>query len=274
MSYFTLKNGEKLYYEETGTGSETIVMLHGWTSSHAVFKPVIPEISKNARCIVYDHRGHSKSKSANSEQVTLDTLSGDLHELIEGLGLHDITLLGWSMGAATVMNYTRLYGCGELRQIILCDMTPRQVNDENWKLGLYQGKYTEEDMKKDAEEKEFYKLYYKFATGAMPKIGKVPELLVRMPLKEKLAQCDEGVLRSLSRSMKTIDLRECVGRITVPVSYFYAVPGSLFSPELAGWYKEHVTSPFRSVAFENCTHMMLEDQPEKFAGEVIEALKR
>ena len=46
MSYFTLKNGEKLYYEDMGSGKRTIVMLHGWTTSHEVFDPVKEEISK------------------------------------------------------------------------------------------------------------------------------------------------------------------------------------------------------------------------------------
>ena len=271
MSYFTLKNGEKLYYEIHGTGEKTIVMLHGWTTTHEVFEPVISEISKHARCIVYDHRGHGKSKDANSEHVTMDTLAEDLHEIILGLGLHDITLLGWSMGAGVVLNYTRLFGCEEIGRIILCDMTPRQMNDDDWKLGLYQGQYTKEDMERDSGE-EFYKLYYKFATGAMPKLKKIPEILLRLPLKKKLDECDTDVLQTLSASMKEEDYRDCVGQITAPLHYFYAVPGSLFSPELAGWYEEHVKSPFSAVVFENCTHMMIEDQPEKFTEEVIKVL--
>ena len=32
MSFFTLQNGEKLYYEITGEGEHTVLMLHGWTS--------------------------------------------------------------------------------------------------------------------------------------------------------------------------------------------------------------------------------------------------
>ena len=62
--------------------------------------------------------------------------------MIEGLSLSNITLLGWSMGAGAVFNYVRLYGCEKLKQIILCDMTPKQLNDADWKLDLYQGKFT------------------------------------------------------------------------------------------------------------------------------------
>ena len=63
------------------------------------------------------------------------------------------------------------YGCGTLKQIILCDMTPKQLNDEEWKLGLYQGAYTKADMDRDAG-KDFYKLYKEFAVGAVPRLKK------------------------------------------------------------------------------------------------------
>lgn len=273
MSYFTLKNGEKLYYEDTGSGDQTIVMLHGWSSSHAVFAPIVEEVSKSARCVTYDHRGHGGSKNANHDHVTMDTLASDLDELIRGLDLRNVTLLGWSMGAGVVMNYTSLYGCEALRQIILCDMTPKQINEGDWKLGLYQGGYTRDEMTRDAG-KSFFSLYKEFAVAADPKLSKVPGFLLRRPLKKILAGCDEKTLISLSRSMKEKDFRQSVGEITVPVTYFYAVPGSLFSPALADWYRAHINTAFDSVAFYESTHMLISDQPGLFAHEVKKVLER
>ena len=267
MSYFTLKSGEKLYYEDKGDGPETLIMMHGWTSTHEIYLKPVETLQKQARCIVYDYRGHGGSKKANGENPTMETLAGDLNEIIQGLSLSNITLMGWSMGAGVIFNYVRLYGCGSLKQIILCDMTPKQLNDEEWKLGLYQGRYTKENMERDAG-KDFYSLYKEFVIGAVPKLGKIPGFLLRKPLKERLANCDESTLRSLAASMKTQDNRPVVGQITVPVTYFYADPGSLFSPELAEWYKEHVVTPYRAVRFPKSTHMLITDYPEKFAEEV------
>ena len=272
MSYFSLANGEKIYYEDAGAGGQTIIMMHGWTSTHEIFAPCVPEICKTARCITYDHRGHGKSKEANRDHVTMDTLASDLNELIQGLGLSNITLLGWSMGAGVAMNYMSVYGCDALRQVVLCDMTPKQLNDDTWNLGLYQGRYTEKDMEKDAG-KGFYDLYKAFAIAAIPKLGRVPGFLLKRPLKEKLSVCDEKTLRTLSASMKEKDYRKSVEQITVPVSYFYAVPGSLYSPKLADWYRAHVQMPFKAVAFENSTHMLVSDQPEQFAKEVVRVLE-
>ena len=175
------------------------------------------------------------------------------------------------MGAGVAMNYTALYGCDALKQVILCDMTPKQMNEDGWKLGLYQGKYTKEDMEKE-KNKDFYSLYKLFVIGAVPKYKKVPGFLLKRPLMEILSKCDEGVLRSLSASMKEKDFRECVEKITVPVSYFYAVPGSLFSPELADWYKEHVHTAFQAFPFEGCSHMLVSEKPDLFAKNVTQCL--
>ena len=271
MSWFTLKNGEKLYYVEEGQGPDTLVMMHGWTSSHEIYLKPMETLQKRARVIVYDHRGHGESRQANSGSPTMETLASDLHELIQGLSLSDITLLGWSMGAGVVFNYVRLYGCENLKQIVLCDMTPKQLNDAEWKLGLYQGAYTKADMERDAG-KDFYSLYKEFAIGAIPKLKKIPSFLLKKPLKEKLANCDEATLKSLAASMKTEDNRPLVGQISVPVTYFYADPGSLFSPGLADWYRDHVTAPYRAVRFPESTHMLVSDYPEKFAKEVSAVL--
>jgi pimeloyl-ACP methyl ester carboxylesterase len=271
MSYFTLKNGEKLYYEDMGNGPETLVMMHGWTSSHDIFEEPVSKLKDKARCIIYDHRGHGGSKEANHEKPTMETLASDLNELIQGLSLSGVTLLGWSMGAGVALNYVRIYGCSALKQIILCDMTPKQLNDDEWKLGLYQGAYTREDMEKDAG-KDFFPLYKSFAVGAVPRLQKIPGFLLRRPLKKKLAACDEAVLRSLSASMKAQDNREAVEKITVPLTYFYADPGSLFSPKLAEWYRKHVKTQYQAVSFPGSDHMLVTNDPDRFTESVARVL--
>ena len=62
MSYFTLKDGQKLYYEDKGHGDETLIMMHGWTSSHEIYVQPAESLQEQARCIIYDHRGHGKAK--------------------------------------------------------------------------------------------------------------------------------------------------------------------------------------------------------------------
>ena len=171
------------------------------------------------------------------------------------------------MGAAVAMNYVRMYGCDALKQLVLVDMTPKQLNDDEWKLGLYQGAYTKADAEK-AASRNFLKVYRKIAVQAIPRLKKIPGFLLNKPLKETLSKCDESVLKSLSASMTRQDNRDVIGMITVPLTYFYADPGSLFSPELAEWYGEHANVTYKAVQFPDSTHMLISDNPGKFAEEV------
>ena len=82
------------------------------------------------------------------------------------------------------------------------------------------------------------------------------------------------MLKSLAVSMKSQDNRPAVEQITVPVTYFYADPGSLFSPKLADWYKDHLHTQYSSVRFPDSTHMLISDHPEKFAQEVSAVLSQ
>ena len=271
MSYYFLKDGQRLYYEDKGHGPDTLIMMHGWSSSHRIYLEPVDSLRNQARCIIYDHRGHGESRKANLGSPTMDTLASDLNEMIQGLPLSNVTLLGWSMGAGVALNYVRMFGCGALKQIVLCDMTPKQLNDNEWKLGLYQGKYTEADMEREAN-KDFYSLYKSFAIAAAPKYAKIPGFLLKKPLKKILENCDESVLKSLAFSMKMQDFRPTVGKITVPLTYFYTDPGSLFSPELADWYKEHVRTEYKAVCFPGRTHMLVSDYPERFTKEVSAVL--
>lgn len=266
MSYLNLRNGIQLYYEEIGTG-DPVILMHGWTSNHTIYLRPAKKLQHKARFILYDHRGHYQSKEANREPVSMDTLADDLHALIQHLSLSNVTLLGWSMGAGVAMNYIRRYGCDALRQVVLCDMTPKQINDESWHLGLYQGHYTMADHQASIG-KDFLSLYRSFAVGAKPICAKMPTFILNHVLKKRLMLCDESVLRTLSASMKEQDLRDVIGTITVPLTYFYAVPGSLFSPELAAWYRKHCHAPFQAVAFHNSTHLFISEHPDQFADQL------
>lgn len=198
---------------------------------------------------------------------SMETLASDLNEIITGLSLSDVTLVGWSMGAGVAMNYIRQYGCGALRQVVLCDMTPKQINDKGWRLGLYKGRYTQEHIKA-AEGKSDFELYKKFALGAKPSVKKIPGFLLDRILKKRLMLCDAKVLTSLSKSMKSQDNRDVMELITVPFTYFYSVPGSLFSPDLEKWYREKIKTPFNSVPFPDSSHLFISEYPDKFADEI------
>lgn len=261
-----MKNNDGLYYEEHGNG-KPVVMMHGWTSTHDVFSKPVSLLSGKARFICYDHRGHGGSKAAGSNTVSVEMLADDLNELIEGLQLDQVILLGWSMGASTAFTYIGKYGCSRLSQVVLCDMTPKKINDADWHLGLYKGGYTGSDSLAD-KQKDCKTLFHEYALKTDPKLERVPAPLLKAGLRKKLKECDEATLLSLFHSMNGQDLRKNVGKITVPLTYFYSEQGTLYSPELAKWYGDNVNVPYKSVAFPDSTHLFISEHPKEFSGEL------
>ena len=193
MSYYTLECGEKLYYEEYGSGERTLILLHGWTSSHEIFSDPVKTLSKQVRCILYDHRGHGGSREAAGDHVDMETLADDLRELITGLKADRPMLCGWSMGAGVIMEYLKKYGDADLEQIVLCDMTPKQINEKGWHLGLHKGNYTREQAEAEKEQ-PFLEMFRTFSIATVPLTGKLPPNILEHVLKRRLKKCNEEVL--------------------------------------------------------------------------------
>ncbi len=113
MSYINSKtntnNQIKLFYEDLGEG-KPVVLIHGWPLSHEMWEYQLNELPKfNIRCIAYDRRGFGRSdKPWNS--YNYDILAQDLDNLLEELNLHDVTLVGFSMGGGEVVRYLTKYG--------------------------------------------------------------------------------------------------------------------------------------------------------------------
>jgi 3-oxoadipate enol-lactonase len=90
-------NGASLYYEEHGTGPETIVLAHGLLWSCRMFDAQIAVLQERYRCIAFDFRGQGQSE-VTRDGYDMETLYQDTAALIEELHCAPCHLLGLSMG--------------------------------------------------------------------------------------------------------------------------------------------------------------------------------
>jgi len=67
MSYFTLKDGQRLYYEDKGHGSDTLIMMHGWTSTHDVYEKPMELLQDKVHKLHINRR--ARIQSARSGQA-------------------------------------------------------------------------------------------------------------------------------------------------------------------------------------------------------------
>lgn len=90
-------NGVEIYYEEHGSGDETIIFSHGLLMSGEMFTAQVDAFKDRYRCIVYDHRGQGKTPVAK-DGYDMDTLTEDAAALIEKLNCAPCHFVGLSMG--------------------------------------------------------------------------------------------------------------------------------------------------------------------------------
>lgn len=89
-------NGVNLYFEESGSGKETVVFSHGLLWSHRMFRAQVQHLQKRYRVIAYDHRGQGQSEF--KEPFDMDTLYEDAAALITALCEGPVHFVGLSMG--------------------------------------------------------------------------------------------------------------------------------------------------------------------------------
>jgi pimeloyl-[acyl-carrier protein] methyl ester esterase len=132
MKKLTLADGRQIAWREAGSGS-TLVLLHGWSMSSAVFAEVIEELAANFRLLAPDLRGHGASDPGAG--YAFADFAVDLAEWIQALDLREVVLVGWSLGGQVALELCPLIR-EQLRRLILVSTTPRFTAAADWAAGL------------------------------------------------------------------------------------------------------------------------------------------
>jgi pimeloyl-ACP methyl ester carboxylesterase len=121
----------ELYYEDIGYGPP-VVLLHGWPFDHAMWEEQIFALaSGGCRVVAYDRRGFGKS-SKPADGYNFNRFVDDLKALLDALDLHDVTLVGFSMGAAEVVRYmSRHLGQRITRFALVSAITPSMAKSKD-----------------------------------------------------------------------------------------------------------------------------------------------
>jgi pimeloyl-ACP methyl ester carboxylesterase len=97
-------NGFTHHWEETGTSSQVLVLIHGASGAGIQFQPQIDELSQSYRVLAVDLRGMGRS----ARITKLEPSSGwvdDLGGLLDHLGIEKVNIFGSSLGARIALRF-------------------------------------------------------------------------------------------------------------------------------------------------------------------------
>lgn len=123
-------NGVRLFWHEAGaehrgTPGHTIVFVHGFQGNAGVWRRQFETLTDRYHTVVLNNRGRAPSDApAGVENYTLDHFAADLDAFIEAQEYDQLTLVGWSMGVSTCLNYLRNHRQDRLQALILVDGSP------------------------------------------------------------------------------------------------------------------------------------------------------
>jgi 3-oxoadipate enol-lactonase len=95
-------NGHNLYYEEHGSGPQTVVFAYGLLWSGRMFEAQVNALKTRCRCITFDFPGQGRSEVAQSG-YDMDSLTSDAVALIKQLNAAPCHFAGLSMGGFVAM---------------------------------------------------------------------------------------------------------------------------------------------------------------------------
>ena len=114
----------RLHIEDSGGAGRPVVLIHGWPLSAQAWEPQVSVLeAAGYRVVAYDRRGFGRSDKPESS-YSYDVLADDLQRVMDQCGLHDVTLVGFSMGGGEVARYIGRHGESRLRSVVFAAAVP------------------------------------------------------------------------------------------------------------------------------------------------------
>jgi pimeloyl-ACP methyl ester carboxylesterase len=138
-------NGTRIHYVIGGSGP-AVVLVHGWPYTWVVWKKLMPLLATAGfTSIAPDLRGIGDSDKPESGYSKINVAT-DIHELVKGLGLETINLVGMDIGAMVAFAYAASFPAGLHRVVLSESVIPGFGLEElmnpatggHWHFGFFQ----------------------------------------------------------------------------------------------------------------------------------------
>lgn len=217
-------------WRETGSG-QALLLLHGWSLSGEAFDGQRALARLGYRVIAPDHAGHGLSAALpHAGQASIARLAADAAALIGHLGLRDVVVVGWSMGAMVAWELMRGHPALPLAAIGAIDMTPRLVGDAEWPHGLH-GCYDRVQAARMAMHvrKDWPSLIDSVRTGLWS-AGSEPDAAQSGRITGIMRQCAPDALAALWEDMARQDYRPALRQARLPLFHLVGQHSRLYAP--------------------------------------------
>nr|WP_242521774.1 alpha/beta hydrolase [Motiliproteus sp. SC1-56] len=240
MKILDTSDQARVSYRVLGQGP-TLLFLHGWSSGAAEWLPYAQALAERFRVICWTARGHDATLGSDSEQMSLDRMARDLHELLSLEAPTGALVVGHSMGALTAWAYIGRYGCERLTGLCILDQSPRLLTGPDWSLGVY-GDFSPARNKAFIQRlrTHFPEAVTRLICARLDDPAPLPKTRYLKRLQEYLAGLPSELLTQCWESLTQADLRPILSRIAVPTLLIYGDRSQFYGPAVARWVQSQI----------------------------------
>jgi len=261
VPFAELETGIRMHYRDVGSGSP-IVFVPGFAATLETWSYAVLDLAGRHRCVTLDLRGHGQSDKPLSA-YSYEEMCGDLGALLARLDLRDVTLAGWSMGAAIGLKYVTDHDAeGRIARLAMIGAAaPRFVRTdaEPFGIGADDAAATLEGLRRSYPEA--------MAGFADANFHRTDLETTKAWLLSQWLDLPPYAAVPYYRTLTGSDLREHVERVAIPVVLFHGRHDTICD---AGWIRYMATriAGARVVWFEDSAHALMFEEPDRFSAEL------
>ncbi len=261
----TPKDAEvELEVVDSGGSGRPVVLIHGWPMSHEAWADQTPALtSAGYRVVAYDRRGFGRSDKPDSG-YDYDTLSDDLAGVLESLDLHDVTLVGFSMGGGEVARYAARHGQDRLRSVVFASAVPPfMLHTDDNPQGPFE-REAAEGMKQGVREggAEFFEEFTTNFFTAGEELAVSPGQLETA--RGLCAQADETAAVECIEAFAATDFREDLTQLSVPTLVLHGSADGIVPFENSGMRTGEIVEGARVHVIDGGPHGVNISHPSEF----------
>lgn len=260
MPKLVTNDGVALHYVERGEGRPMLI-VPGWGMSVHWFEGQLETLSNRMRVIVFDPRGQGDSDKVSRGQ-RMARLARDIEDVIAGLELEDVVLVGWSLGVSSVLAYIDVFGTERLAKVVLVDGGCKLINDGDWQLGFV-------DLDGAAAWRALVESDLDTAARQV-----VPQFFAQPPsdadlqwMVQETVKCDQDGLGKITWNVLNQDYRDVPDKLDVPTLVVAGSHDVVIPAANAPWIAERIPDA-RLVMFEHSSHCPFIEERDAF-NEVV-----
>lgn len=224
MEKCIIANGCALRISDSVSGDNSVVLLHGYLESLAIWEDFAKILSKTFRVITLDLPGHGISE-VKAKTHTMRFLADTVADVMRQLGIERYAVVGHSMGGYVALELLANYS-NHLSALVLFHSTPNADSQEK-----------KENRKREialieSGKKELLAKTFPSKGFAAENRKRFQDDIEAVSLQISITE-DEGIVAILNGMMERNDMNEIMRNATLPELMIFGRKDEYITPEIA-----------------------------------------